>query len=79
MSNQPLIFDHAIKFPNGLYYTGRTNNAARPDYWQGPKHEAVTYTEKGAYHKRDAFDCFANCTVERLLCRAASLITNPRT
>lgn len=41
-------FNYAIKFPNGKYYTGRAGEG-----FQGEKHEAFTYTEKGAYGKID--------------------------
>jgi hypothetical protein len=62
--NPPLIFEYALKFPNGKYYTGRVNSPELPDYWQGEKREAITYTtEKGAYEKRDSLFCFASCVV----------------
>ena len=65
--NPPLIFEYALKFPNGKYYTGRVNSEALPDYWQGEKHEAYTMTEHGAYKKRDSLSCFVECTVEKVI------------
>lgn len=62
-----LCFEYALKFPNGTYYTGRVNSEARPDYWQGAKHEAFTYTIEGAYRKKDSMDCFKDCTVIHML------------
>lgn len=64
---QPLIFEYALKFPNGKYYTGRVNSEALPDYWQGEKREAYTMTEHGAYTKKDSLSCFADCTVEKVV------------
>lgn len=65
--NQPLIFEYALKFPNGKYYTGRVNSDLRPDYWQGEKREAYTFTEFGAYKKKDSLECFSSCVVEKVL------------
>ena len=65
--NPPLIFEYALKFPNGKYYTGRVNSKALPDYWQGDKCEAYTFTERGAYKKKDSLPCFAECTVEKVI------------
>lgn len=65
--NPPLVFEYALRFQNGKYYTGRVNSDALPDYWQGEKHEAYTFTEKGAYAKKDSLFCFANCTVEKVI------------
>lgn len=63
----PLIFEYALKFPNGTYYTGRANSEHLPNNWQGDKREAFTFTEKGAYLKKDSLDCFSQCTVEHIL------------
>lgn len=46
MPKPSLIFDHAIRFPDGRFYTGRSG-----DGWAGPKHEAFTYTAVGAESK----------------------------
>lgn len=63
----PLVFEYALKFPNGKYYTGRVNSPELPDYWQGEKHEAYTMTEYGAHKKKDFLFCFAECTVEKVV------------
>lgn len=65
--NESLVFEYALKFPNGKYYTGRVNSDSQPDYWQGEKHEAYTYTEKGAYAKKDSGFCFSSCVVEKVI------------
>ena len=68
MNTAPLKFEFALQFPNGTYYTGRANSDDKPDYWQSAhKRDAFTFTEKGAYVKRDSLGCFASCTVVRLL------------
>lgn len=64
---ETLIFEYALKFPNGRYYTGRVNSAEKPDYWQGEKREAFTYTLAGAYKKKDSLECFSSCVVEKIL------------
>jgi hypothetical protein len=67
-SSTPLIFEYALKFPNGLYYTGRTNSESEPNNWmQGEKNDAYTFTEKGAYNKKDSSECFSACIVEHIL------------
>jgi len=58
-----LQFDYALRFPNGKFYTGRVNSDAEPNAWQGEKHEAFTYTENGAYVKRNSLDCFKLCVI----------------
>ena len=65
--NSPLVFEYALKFPNGKYYTGRVNSEALPDYWQGDKREAFTYTLEGAHKKKDSLACFSSCVVEKIL------------
>jgi hypothetical protein len=64
---EPFTFQYALKFPNGKYYTGRVNSESRPDYWQSEKKEAYTFTEFGAYKKKESLFCFAECTVEKVL------------
>ena len=46
-----MLFEYAIQFPNGLYYTGRVSSDALPDYDRGTKNEAFTYTREGAYNR----------------------------
>jgi hypothetical protein len=65
--NPPLIFEYALKFPNGKFYNGRVNSEALPDYWQGDKKEAFTFTLAGAYKKKDSLECFSSCIVEKIL------------
>jgi len=65
--NERFTFEYALKFPNGKYYTGRVNSDSKPDYWQGEKREAYTFTEKGAYRKKDSLECFSSCIVERVI------------
>jgi hypothetical protein len=65
--NSPLVFEYALKFPNGKYYTGRVNSEALPDYWQGDKREAFTFTLAGAHKKKDSLACFSFCVVEKIL------------
>lgn len=43
---QMLVFNHAIRFADGRYYTGRAG-----DGMYGERHEAFTYTEAGAHAK----------------------------
>jgi len=62
-----LTFEYAIKFPNGTYYTGRVNSDEKPNYWQGKKDEAFTFTEFGAHNKINNGFCFKDCIVERIL------------
>lgn len=62
-----LKFEYAIQFPDGSFYTGRVNSPAEPNAWQGARHEAFTFTERGAYTKRDRLACFAGCTVVHIL------------
>lgn len=61
------VYAYALRFPNGTFYTGRVNSDDKPDYWAGPVHEAFTFSEAGAYRKRDASWCFRYCTVERVI------------
>ena len=65
--NESLVFEYALKFPNGKYYTGRVNSDSQPDYWQGEKHEAYTFTEHGAHVRKDSLECFASCVVEKVI------------
>jgi hypothetical protein len=60
-------YEYALRFPNGLYYTGRANSESEPNAWQGELHQAFTYTEEGAYYKKYSLDCFSNTTVVRVL------------
>jgi len=64
---ESFTFEYALKFPNGKYYTGRVNSDALPNYWQGEKHEAFTFTLAGAYKKKDSLECFSSCVVEKIL------------
>lgn len=64
---EPFTFEYALKFPNGKYYTGRVNSDSLPNNWQGEKKESFTFTEHGAYKKKDSLFCFAECTVEKVL------------
>jgi hypothetical protein len=72
----PMAFHYAIKRLQGIeaeYYLGpsvvdkkgtRKDNPAN----FGPKHQAYTYTEKGAYAAIDRNrTAFAGCSVERVL------------
>jgi len=61
-------YEYAIRFPNGLYYTGRVNSDAEPNAWQGRIVLAFTFTEEGAYKKIASLpDVFAGCVVQRIL------------
>ena len=56
-------FNYALRFPNGTYYTGRVNSDKEPNAWQGKAHQAFTYTQHGAYVKKQQFECFKDCDV----------------
>jgi hypothetical protein len=62
-----LVFEYAIRFPNGEYYTGRVNSESEPNAWQGEKHEAFTYTVDGAYRKIQSVACFILCDVVKVI------------
>jgi len=46
-----MLFNYAIKWPSGKYYTGRVTSDSKPNYDRGEKIEAYTYTKEGAYRK----------------------------
>jgi hypothetical protein len=48
---EPMLFEYAIQFADGLYYTGRVSSDARPNYDRGNKSDAFTYTREGAYNR----------------------------
>ncbi len=48
---EPMLFNYALRFPSGLFYTGRVTSDSKPDYDRGEKSEAFTYTQEGAYRK----------------------------
>lgn len=60
-----LEFNYAIRFADGTYYTGRAGLE-----YKGPKREAFTFTERGAYNKLQrvsrAGNDFHGATVERV-------------
>lgn len=60
-------FEYAIKFPNGLYYTGEVNTATNMNAWQGEKNKAFTYTYFGAQNKIQSQFCFSNCEIEKVI------------
>lgn len=62
-----LLYEYAIKFENNLYYTGRVNSNENPNYLQGKKHQAFTYTESSAYRLIERKFYFKNCTVEKII------------
>jgi hypothetical protein len=62
-----LIFEYALRSPDGRYYTGRVNHENEPEAWLDEKHKAFTYTSTRAYAKVDSLECFRNFTVERIL------------
>ena len=56
-------FNYVLRFPNGTYYTGRVNSDKEPNAWQGEAHQAFTYTQRGAYTKKQ-LECFRDCAVD---------------
>ncbi len=64
---QSPAYEYALQFPNGKYYTGKTNSAKEPAAEQGEKQQAFLYTEHGAHHKRDTNPAFGACAVVRVL------------
>ena len=61
----------ALKFPDGTYFNGQRDsyNPALVNLpYCGNRQQAYTYTEQGAYAKRDSDPSrFAACIVERIL------------
>lgn len=62
-----LVFEYALQYPNGSYYTGRVTSDREPHANEGTEREAFTYTEKGAYVKRDSHWHFHGCTVKKII------------
>ena len=46
-----MLFEYAIQFADGLYYTGRVTSDAHPNYDRGTQSDAFTYTIEGAYNR----------------------------
>ena len=55
--------EHALRHPDGRYYTGRVNTDEKPNYWLGSKEEAFLYTKKGAQITKDTYWCFRSFTI----------------
>ncbi len=55
------VYNYAIRFSTGMYYTGRSGAE-----YNGPRHQAYTFTEAGAYAKIERMD-WHDATVERVL------------
>ena len=65
------LFEYAILFPDGQYYTGPSNTASgikQDQTHRGPIHKAYTYAERRAYQLlADYQDVFAGCEVRKVL------------
>lgn len=60
------LFEYALKNKAGLYYNGNAYGDHRD--WTSRENEAYTYTEKGAYRKKDLFPAyFGDCVVEKIV------------
>jgi hypothetical protein len=61
----PMLFEYAIRNPDGLFYRGSVYGDSRD--WTDSRFDMFTYTEMGAYRKLDLFPAmFADCVVVRL-------------
>lgn len=63
MENQFLTFEYAIRHPEHGFYIGTARDRYESNFSHN-KREAFTYTETGAYRKRDLF--FADCEIIRV-------------
>ena len=52
-------FEYAIQFPDGSFYNGN----AGPNIKTNKPLEVYTYTQEGAYKKKQNFPCFSDCKV----------------
>lgn len=69
-----LLFEYAIKFPDGTYYQGPRYDAKQKRLvhdnpsLRGPKHQAYTYTEHRAFviitQNKETFE---GCAIERVV------------
>lgn len=60
--DDPLIFEYALRFPDGMYYTKDVPGD------RGSWAKAYTYSIRGAYRLKDENpNLFKDCIVERIL------------